>query len=154
MYLTSLCTYVADVVNFPFHNNGMSSWLTLSLLLFHVISTWSLTWKKFHNEANDQVSAFPTTLNCYLVNIKIQEKSTIIVIIMFKIFYKTHWCAGMLACHQLHTICSMSLLFDTTLFCWFVAGNFMQCHLRGVHISHHRASRWLTLGWSVGQSLQ
>ena len=88
------------MVNFPFHEAEMSSQLTLSLSLFHVFSMWSLTLKRLHARKNDQAGVFPTTLNCYLVSIKIQEKVTTIVIFMFKIIYKTHLCAGLVAHNQ------------------------------------------------------
>ena len=61
------------MVNFPFHEAEMSSQLTLSLFLFHVFSTWSVTLKRFHSKENDQVGVFPTTLNCYLVSLEIQK---------------------------------------------------------------------------------
>ena len=41
---------------FQIHDAEMNSQLILSLSVFHVISAWLLTWKRFHN--NDQVSAF------------------------------------------------------------------------------------------------
>ena len=72
--LTYLCIYIANKVNFLFHVAEMSSWLTLSLSLFHESHMWSLTLNRITCQ-NDQVSISSATLYYYFSNSNNTSKS-------------------------------------------------------------------------------